>query len=336
MLAGRYLKNSIYGLLFLAVLFGLYIISRHNYLLYHGFAEAFSIVVACGIFMLATNSRKILENTYLLFIGNAYLFVGLLDFLHMMAYDGMGVFPEHGPNLPTQLWIAARYVESLSLFIAPFLFRKNITISILFSVYSGITIILLATIIYFGIFPDCFIEGRGLTGFKRISECVISLILVGAIMLLVKKKEEFDGQVYRLLIASIIITIGSELSFTLYANVFDLANTMGHVLKIVSFYLIYKAIIETGLVRPYDLLFRKLKQSEEKLNAEKTQLIKAMTEVKTLTGLLPMCATCKKIRDDKGYWNQLEAYIRDHSDAEFSHGICPGCAKELYAELDHL
>lgn len=51
---------------------------------------------------------------------------------------------------------------------------------------------------------------------------------------------------------------------------------------------------------------------------------------KTLSGMLPICASCKKIRDDKGYWNQIEAYITEHSEAKFSHGICPECMKKLY------
>jgi PAS domain S-box-containing protein len=63
------------------------------------------------------------------------------------------------------------------------------------------------------------------------------------------------------------------------------------------------------------------------------QLQKALTEVKQLSGLLPICASCKKIRDDKGYWNQIESYIRDHSGVEFSHGICPDCMKKLYPDL---
>jgi len=62
-------------------------------------------------------------------------------------------------------------------------------------------------------------------------------------------------------------------------------------------------------------------------------LRKALAEVKILSGLLPICSACKKIRDDKGYWNQIEVYIQAHSDADFSHSICPGCAKELYPDL---
>jgi two-component system, sensor histidine kinase len=77
-------------------------------------------------------------------------------------------------------------------------------------------------------------------------------------------------------------------------------------------------------------------QERKKAQEEKedliTELQKALNEVKTLGGLLPICSSCKKIRDDKGYWNQIETYIREHSDAEFSHGICPDCIIKLYPE----
>jgi integral membrane sensor domain MASE1 len=61
-------------------------------------------------------------------------------------------------------------------------------------------------------------------------------------------------------------------------------------------------------------------------------LQEALSRIKTLKGLLPICAACKKIRDDKGYWNHIESYIRQHSEAEFTHGICPSCAQKLYPE----
>lgn len=61
---------------------------------------------------------------------------------------------------------------------------------------------------------------------------------------------------------------------------------------------------------------------------------KALAEVKVLSGFLPICASCKNIRDDKGYWKQIESYISHHSEAQFSHSICPDCAKRLYPELD--
>jgi PAS domain S-box-containing protein len=75
---------------------------------------------------------------------------------------------------------------------------------------------------------------------------------------------------------------------------------------------------------------RKREEDErERLISERE---KALLEARTLSGMLPICASCKKIRDDKGYWNQIESYVQSHSEAEFSHGICPDCMQQLYPE----
>ena len=73
-------------------------------------------------------------------------------------------------------------------------------------------------------------------------------------------------------------------------------------------------------------------RAEEERERLILELQEALARVKMLSGLLPICASCKKIRDDKGYWHQVEVYVRDHSEAEFSHGLCPDCAKKLYPE----
>jgi DNA-binding NtrC family response regulator len=76
-----------------------------------------------------------------------------------------------------------------------------------------------------------------------------------------------------------------------------------------------------------------LKRAEEEREKLIHELQEALAKVKTLSGMLPICASCKNIRDDKGYWNQIESYIRDHSEAEFSHSICPDCKKKLYGDV---
>lgn len=76
------------------------------------------------------------------------------------------------------------------------------------------------------------------------------------------------------------------------------------------------------------------KQAEQERERLIVELQKALAEVRTLSGLLPICANCKKIRDDRGYWNQIELYIREHTDADFSHGVCPECTRELYPGLN--
>jgi two-component system, cell cycle sensor histidine kinase and response regulator CckA len=93
---------------------------------------------------------------------------------------------------------------------------------------------------------------------------------------------------------------------------------------------------EKGKIRGVVLVFRditKRRRAEEEKDAIIADLKQAIDKIRTLSGLLPICASCKKIRDDKGYWNQIEAYIRKHSEAEFTHGICPDCAKKLYPTL---
>jgi hypothetical protein len=79
-------------------------------------------------------------------------------------------------------------------------------------------------------------------------------------------------------------------------------------------------------------LIDQLNKHKQELQESYQKLEIALKEVKELSGLLPICAACKKIRDDTGYWHQIEAYIRDHSEANFTHSICPGCMKKLYPE----
>ena len=78
----------------------------------------------------------------------------------------------------------------------------------------------------------------------------------------------------------------------------------------------------------------KRKSTEKERERLIDELQNALAEVKKLRGFLPICSSCKKIRDDKGYWNQIESYIRDHSEAEFTHSICPECTKKLYPGLN--
>lgn len=258
-------KRYPYFIAGILVFLGLYLTSFYHYLLFHSLAEIFSIVVACGIFMIAWNSRHFFANHYLLFIGIAYLFVAGVDLIHTLAYKGMGIFQGYETNLTTQLWIATRYMVSLSFLIAPLLFRRKLKINLIFLGYIVATSILLLSIFYRNIFPVCFIEGVGLTPFKKISEYIICLILLASIVLLLKNRGEFSTNVFQWIVWSIIMTIASELAFTFYIHAYGFSNMVGHFSKILSFYFIYKAIVETCLTKPYKLLFRNLKQSEEAL-----------------------------------------------------------------------
>ncbi len=267
-------------MIWLLVLVGLYLSSLYSYLLFHSLAEFFSIIIAVTLFVIAWNSRDILDNNYLLFLGIGYLFVGCLDLFHTLAYKGMGVFIGHGPNLPTQLWIEARYLEAATLLLAPLFLKRRLNPYLGLGSFALVALLLLLAV-FGGIFPTCFVEGTGMTPFKIGSEYLICFMLAGALVLLYRNRHEFHPKVLTLLAWSIALTIAQELSFTLYVHVYGPFNLIGHYLKILSFYLVYKAIIQTGLVHPYDVLFRNLKLREEAiegLNAELQKRIQEATE----------------------------------------------------------
>lgn len=255
------------------LLLTLLIISRHNYLLFHSLAEFFSIAVAFALFIVVWNSRQFVANTAFVYIGTAYLFIGGLDLIHTISYKGMGLIGEiWGANPATQLWIAARYMESISLFAFVAFSKKYFRIYKTLIVYSFITAVILLSIFYWRIFPDCFIEGVGLTGFKKISEYLICGILLAALTLILRNRSDFDQKFFRLFIASIVLTIFGELAFTFYVSVYGLSNLTGHYLKILSFFLIYAALIRSNLKEPYKNLFRDLDLEQQRLKKSKALL----------------------------------------------------------------
>jgi hypothetical protein len=311
----------------------------HSHLLFHGVVEIFTIGVAWAVFFLAWNARRYLDNHYVLLVGIASLFIGVLDSFHTLAYKGMRVLPAADADLPTQLWIGGRYLYSLTFLAAPIFLRRKLNAPLALGIYASATAALLAWV-FSGAFPACFVEGSGLTSFKVFSEYAVTGTLLAAGVWLLRRRADLDRSVLAYLGLSILLSMASELFFTLYTDVYGPANVAGHLARFLAFCFLYRALVVTGLDRPYDLLFRNLAHSEEalrdanqKLEATVADLQHALAEVKTLSGLLPICANCKKIRDDRGYWTQVESYIGRRAAVSFSHGICPDCLHDLYPEF---
>lgn len=312
----------------LVTLVGLYYTSWVNYLLFHSLAEIFSIVVAFSVFVITWNSRQIIQNQYLFFIGTAYLFIGFLDLLHTLSYKGMPIFTDYD-YYANQLWIGARYFEAICLLIAFYFLQKKVKIRphLLFLLFTLVTVFIVLSVFVWKIFPICFIAGEGLTPFKVNSEYIICSMLVVCFILLKRNKSAFDSHVYALLQWAMACTIVAELAFTFYISNYGLSNLVGHYFKIFSYFSVYLAIVKTGIEDPYQIIFRELNEEIEHRKKTEQELKNAMAEIKTLRGILPVCSYCKNIRDDHGYWNQIEAYITKYSDAEFSHSICPDCLR---------
>lgn len=255
----------------IAVLVGLYWTSHYSYLLFHSLAEMFSIVVAFGIFALSWNTKHLSRVDFLVFLGIACLFCGFVDLLHTLSYKGMGVFRGFDANLPTQLWIVGRSLLSVSFLLAPYFIKHKLKYPLAIICYTSVVLVFIYVIFYLRVFPDCFVEGEGLTSFKKIMEYIISIIFLMALINFIRNRNEIDKHVLRSIIWSIVLMVVSDLSFTLYIDVYGFWNAIGHICKIIGFYFLYKGIIELGLTRPFDLMFFDLKRKQRELQESETR-----------------------------------------------------------------
>lgn len=241
----------------------------YSFLLFHTVAELFSVVIASVIFIIAWNSRYYTDNKYLLIVGIAFLFIGIIDFVHALSYSGLNLFTGINSNIPVQLWIAARYMEAATFFLAPLLMFKKVGVYRQFFLYMVVTATILYSIFISGTFPSCYVLGTGVTSFDIYSEYVISVILILSLWLLYMRREHFDRKVFLFIGASLVFSIFSEISFTFYVSTYWFSNIFGLLFKILSFGLIYYAIVETGIRRPYSVIFRNLKKREHELKIER-------------------------------------------------------------------
>lgn len=264
------IKSSLSGgrveALIFSIVAALLVASRlGGYLLFHSLAELFSICIAATYFVIALHTRKINENPSLAALGISYLFVAVLDTFHVLSYAGMGVF-QGGGYPANQVWLLARFLEALSLLLFTFIRRaEGGSLFLVFGIGSSYTLAGLASVFIFKVFPACYVKGLGQTPFKVGTEILIMLLLAAASIAFHLRRKPYSRPVYLNLQFSIWLTLLSELSFTLYLSNYDWVNMTGHLIKILSFYLVYRSIITTGLVRPHELLFSRISEKNEAL-----------------------------------------------------------------------
>jgi PAS domain S-box-containing protein len=251
----------------------MYYISIINYLIPHTFIELLSATVSMTIFSIGWNTRKYSKNNFMTLLAVGYLLVGILTIFHTLTYKGMGVLPDNNSNTPTQFWTAAHYVESITMLIAVLSLNKKKEINS--KLILGLFLFLCSMIIiciFTGIFPDCFLEGTGLTSFKIYSEYIMCSILLFSGYILWKQRSKFEADIYRLILFSIIFTILSEISFTLYTDPYGLLNLIGHFFMDISVILFYISLVKGNLTRPYKSLFKDVADYAEEIVRKNKEL----------------------------------------------------------------
>ncbi len=224
----------------------------NNYLLFHIIAEFFAICILVTLFTITWNAKEFLRNSYLIFIGIGGLFIGILDLLHTITYKGMNIIPSP-IYYANQFWVATRLFESLMILTGLIFIsgKKVINRNLLLVIYATITLGIILSILVFENFPVCYIDNVGQTPFKIYSEYVIIGLLLASIIVLIRKKNYFERDIGNLILWSILFAVLSEFCFTLYAQNYDYINKLGHVFKIMSFFLIFKANVQSGFTQTH-------------------------------------------------------------------------------------
>lgn len=234
-------------LISLLILIGLYALSVANYLVYHTFVELVRVVILWMFFTSVWNKRKDIHNDYLIVLGMTLPIVSILVIIHTLAFKGMNILTGFNTDLPTQLWIAERYVIILAFLLGPyFLWReektgKRLNPHLTIIAVAIIVATILLSLFHWRNFPSCYIDGRGLTLFKIMSEYIIIIAIFAAIGLLETQRRRFDPDLLRWLIFFLFFNAIADLAFTTYINVYGLANFLGHMFLLVAVYFLFKA-----------------------------------------------------------------------------------------------
>jgi len=253
-------------LIFIAFIFYLSFLSVRDYYVFHSAAELFSSIIGFGIFIVALNTYKISRNDFVMVLGMGYGYVAILDIMHAFAYDDLNIFANGSTNMVVQFWITARFFSLCTLLVSSFYIHKDAKrpkYPILVVVYAAAFILAVLAIMYFRIFPTCYIDGKGLTQFKILSEYTIALGLCNIAFSFYKSRKLMDKRLFYYLEASIFLMVVYEILFTLFVVPTDATALTGHVIKVISFYCMYRAIIVTGLQRPFDILTHRLDNLRE-------------------------------------------------------------------------
>ena len=257
----------------------LFALSRFNFLLYHGLVEFFVITVAFTIFSVGWNARHFVNSNSLLVLAVGYLALCPLQLLHLATYKGLAILPVDSPNPATQLWIAGRYLESLTFVVSAGMLpqRKLLPPYLLLAAALGISSLLLVLVWPLQLFPDCFVTGEGLTSFKIASEYLVCLLFGLALFCFWRRRVLLDRRYLVLLTGSILMAIAAELAFTLYQDVYGFSNFLGHFFKLTSVVFLYRALVSGALRTPYAVLFSDLSRAKESLDRELEQ--RRLTEI---------------------------------------------------------
>jgi PAS domain S-box-containing protein len=247
-----------------------FVMDAASYLVFHNIAEFFSIMVSLSMFGVGWFTYDQSQDRHALFLGTAFLAIGLMDFMHTMGMPAMPDFVTANlPNKSVQFWVAVRLFQGAVFLASAYVYAERpslwLTKKVLITSALLVSLVVFTGITFFPTYmPTTFVAGVGLTPFKKISEyLVIAMLCAGAAAYWRRMKRTGD-RLFIYYLTAFVICIFSELVFAFYTRMFDTYNVLGHIYKVAAFSLIYWGIFKASVKTPYT----RVTEVSEKLKGE--------------------------------------------------------------------
>lgn len=268
--------------LFIMILIGLVMLRKVNYYVFHSLAETFSCFIAMGILIVSIHTNRISKNRFFMFLGIGYVFILILDLFHTYSYSDLMMLSNEVYDMDTKFWIASRGVELVTLLISfIFLFKKDVRSNnyFIFMVYFVFVGFIIYDIVYLQLFiPVMRTPEDGITNAKIYAEYIIAFGFFICCLIVFLARKNMDRNLFVMIEAALVCKVISELFFTLYGDVTDIYNMLGHIFKVGSYYFTYMGIIVNGLERPFEMININLNRADAAI-IEKEKQKKCMEDI---------------------------------------------------------
>ena len=305
------------------------------YLLFHNAAEGFGILVSLSIFGVGWFVYDLSRDRHTLFLSTAFLAIGLMDFMHTLSFPGMPDFlTPNSADKTSRFWVLTRLFAATAFLASAFIDAR--TDKRWLAKLPLLTLALAATGVVFAIvvirpefMPPTFFPGSGQTLFKKSCEYLVIVLLAAAALAYSRRMQKTDARQLLYYTIAFVISMFSELAFTLYQNVFDSFNALGHLYKIAAFQLIYRGVLFTSIETPYAGLSaansRLSREIDERKRTEQAlrQLNRELRAISNCNQVLMRAENeqslldevCRIICDEAGYRMAWVGYV-EHDDTK--------------------
>ncbi len=251
----------------------------HDFGLFHSLSELFVVGVAILMTVVAWHTYPFSRNGFLMFLACGFFWVGVIDLTHTLVHTRPGMLGGGNANESMQSWLVARGGQALLMLAAPLFAKRVVPRWPLFFAFGGI-FAAIHLLVETGYFPAVFIDGQAVTPFKTASEYTIIVLFALALVHLYLRRTELNPRTVKLISASLVLSIGSELILTFDGGSHGPPEIAGHVFKLLAFWLIFEAVIRDSLVEPYRTLEARVQQRTQALEEEMTRRERAERDIR--------------------------------------------------------